>query len=122
MNFDELCDVRGKVGEKKYDIWHCECGLFGIYNFGRHYQLDASKGWCSRLPELFNAAIYRNCALDVAEELADAVNILTLWKRKGISADLSENLDAVMDELRDTGEWLLKQEGKDEYHVERIGF
>jgi hypothetical protein len=72
--------------------------------------------------ERHNEAEQRNCAFDVAEEVADVVNICELWLKK--AKTLSERLaiSAIEVQAQKLGESVMDavQDGKDEIEVKRV--
>lgn len=82
------------------------------------------KGRKYLLPSGENAAMYRNCAFDVAEEFADVVNICKLWLEKigESSLYLGRDIQEIIRVVEEYGEYSLALAaiGKDEIAVERI--
>lgn len=53
------------------------------------------------LPSGENAAMYRDCGLDIMEELADAWNIANLWEQRLRAASVqNEDIDFYLSRLR----------------------
>ena len=128
ISFEELCKARAKAGEWKYLICECpDCGFIGKSYDSRFH--EGKNGICTRTRlNSVNAALHRNSALDVAEELADAINIAELWKSK-LTDSVSDNtvyqrIQELQDFLKVWGtRCMMRAEyGKDDYPIKRIGF
>ncbi len=122
MTFDEFRAARKEAAAGKYTVWHCrECGR--IFNsptmFYQHLALSSDRDWCKGALDSANAAMHRNCAYDVAQKLADAVNILELWQEKDVNA--VPLLSPVL-QLEKMGRMFLRlaESGVDEYPVKRL--
>ena len=130
INFDELCKARAKAGEKKYLVYSCtKCGRVFKELTSMHNEWNlCPKCLSAKGIQPVNAALYRNSALDVAEELADAVNIAQLWANKE-DAKMTRHavvcdINQLIAEVTKLGKWMMlyAQEGRDDYPVKRIGF
>uniref|UniRef100_A0A6M3LA66 Uncharacterized protein n=1 Tax=viral metagenome TaxID=1070528 RepID=A0A6M3LA66_9ZZZZ len=130
ISFEELCKARAKAGEKKYLVYSCnKCGTVSKELASMHNEWDlCPKCLSAKGIQSVNAALHRNSALDVAEELADAVNIAELWKGKlhDFPDDdvVYRRIQELQDFLRVWGTRCMMRGdlGKDDYPVKRIGF
>ena len=123
MTFDKFREARKEAATRKYTIYYCH-----ICN--RVIEESISGGHltngvlCEGLANPVNAAMHRNCALDVAEELADALNILDMWDAKRLlksEPPFGAGVIGDMNLLRAMGAryMTLAKDGRDEYPVRR---
>ena len=130
ISFEELCKARAKAGEKKYLVYSCnKCGTVSKELASMHNDWNLCPGCLSAKGiRPVNAAQHRNSALDVAEELADAINIAELWKNKLQDFPRDDVVYRRIQELQDflkvwgTRCMMQADSMEDEYPVKRTGF
>ena len=133
FSFYQLCEARQEQKGKKYEYFQCsKCGEHFSVMFAQkdiegkeHSILRPDYITCDGILERHNQAEKRNCALDVAEELADIVNICQLWlDKEGSRFFWAANVRALMKESKRWGDFMLRiaKNGKDEIplEVERV--
>ena len=134
FSFDQLCEARQQEKGQKYEYLQCsKCGYSTVdmlvdswlesrLHDGCLLHKNIRQTGCDGILERHNQAERRNCAFDIAEELADVVNICELWLDKEDSFFWAANISALMVVAKGWGDLLLRiaKNRKDEIEVERV--